>query len=432
MVILPKRIFWKIAKVGTNRPEVPELMVPENPIRGTVKSASSSLKAGLITETPSLTAALCEILEEISATCVFHLAVNTPRFEIATTVDRDHPDLLFAELARVEGAGPEWIDAIRGGGDKPIMIAVNPEPEPQAMIDALRAGAAEFLCLPLRPAIFEAMERIGTVLESQQTQTLERGRMTGIVSAKGGCGATTLACHIAFALQAGLGEGRVLVADLDPQSPASHLAARVKPQSNIGKAFESVRRLHSGTWPDLVSQIAPGVDLLAGTERRSTAALSAAAPEPWRIDGLFRFLSRTYRYVLADLGRHLNPTNWSFLQNLDELIVVTAPDVLALYQTRAMLQTLSSRGFDKSRLRLILNRNLSGPRDFWAESIEQMFELGVPVVIPEDKAALTAIPSDRFEFPAASPFGRAVTKAVGKLLKPGNEPTGKGAARKAA
>lgn len=407
-------------------------MVPETPARSTSKSAGSSWKAGLILETPALETALYEVLEEISSSCVFHLTVTTARFEVASSIEREHPDLLFVELARIEGSGPEWIESVRAGNDRPIIIAVHPEAEPQTMIDALRAGASEFLCLPLRPAIFDMMERIGTILESQQSQNHERGRMTGILSAKGGCGATTLACHFGFAFHAALGGGKVLIADLDPQSPAAHRAARVQPRSHLGKVFESVRRLHSGTWPDFVSSMAPGVDLLAGQERRSTATLSASAQEPWRIDGLFRFLQRNYTYVLADLGRHLNPTNWGYLQNLDDLIVVTAPDVLALYQTRSMLQTLTMRGFDKTRLRLILNRNHSGPSDFWAESIEQMFEMNVSAIIPEDKATFAALPRDHFEFPASSPFGRAMTKAATRLLKPGNEPSGKGAAKKAA
>ena len=57
------------------------------------------------------------------------------------------------------------------------------------------------------------------------------------------------------------------------------------------------------------------------------------------------------------------------------------PEVLALYQTRTMLQTLTTRGFERSRVHLILNRNESGPHDFWIESIKQMFEMDVAAAI---------------------------------------------------
>jgi Flp pilus assembly CpaE family ATPase len=131
---------------------------------------------------------------------------------------------------------------------------------------------------------------------------------------------------------------------------------------------------------------------------------------------------------MADLGRHLNPANWIFLQHIDELCLVTAPEVLALYQTRSVLQTLTSRGFDKSRIRLVLNRNRSAPQDFWVESIEQMFEMNVFAVIPNDYSTLDKSPRDRFEFPADTPFGKAVVKLAGRLT----HPNGPGSLRKAA
>jgi pilus assembly protein CpaE len=406
-------------------------MVPETLREDPHRSAPWPWRTALVVQTPSLGSGVAEALDEFNARCIFRVPVSTPRFEVAHLVERERPDILFVETGCIEGPGAEWIAGVRAGGDSPLIVAVHPDWHPQTMIDALRAGASEFLSLPLRPAIFEAMDRLATLLEARQAQSLERGRMTGILSAKGGCGATTVACHLGAALHAA-GAGKVLILDLDSQAPSAHRVFRVTPGSRVGNALESARRLNAACWPDFTTAAFCGVDLLAG--QRSQAAESAAsAAEPWRVDALFRFLSRSYSWVLADLGRHLNPSNWSFLQNLDELIVVTAPDVLALYQTRCVLQTLSGRGFEKERLRLVLNRNHSAPQDFWVESIEQMFEMSVISVIPDDNSTLGGLPRDRFEFPAHSGFGRAVTKLAARLMKPCGSDTGqKGTARKAA
>ena len=105
--------------------------------------------------------------------------------------------------------------------------------------------------------------------------------------------------------------------------------------------------------------VSPSVDVLAGPEIGNTTL-----PEPWRIERLFRHVSRHYPLVLVDLGRHLNPGTWAFLQHVDELVVVAAPDVLALYQTRYILQTLTNRGFERARIRLVLNLSDNTPRDF--------------------------------------------------------------------
>ena len=97
-------------------------------------------------------------------------------------------------------------------------------------------------------------------------------------------------------------------------------------------------------------------------------------------------------------------------------------------KAQAFRSALTSRGFDKSRIRLILNRNRTTPQDFWVESIEQMFEMNVFAVIPNDYSTLDKLPRDRFEFPADTPFGKALVKLAGRLASP----NGPGSVRKTA
>jgi pilus assembly protein CpaE len=394
-------------------------------------------KIGLVLETPEMMSEIASALAEGGAETVFECSASASSFEVASAVDRAKPDVLFVELSRTSKAAADWIGDVRRGQDVPLIVAVHPVAEPTEMISALRAGASEFLSHPIKPAIFDAMDRIGALLESRNSALTERGKVAGILSAKGGCGATSIACYLSPALQMAATRvdgrpSRVLVADLDYQSPAARSVFRIHPRSHAGEAFESVRRLSSSAWREFATPITTGVDLLASPmdmpSNGGSSRGAVAPPEPWRIESLFRFISRQYNWILVDLGRHLNPANWALLQNIEELFIVTAPDVLALYQTRSVLQTLTNRGFDKSRIRIVLNRNLSSPQDFWVESIQQMFEMTVFGVIPSDDATLDKLPRDRFEFPAETPFGKALTKMAARLASPGAPGSGKKAA----
>jgi len=384
-------------------------------------------KIGLVLETSELLSEIASAITEGGAETVFSCPASTSSFEVASAVDRGRPDLLFVELSRTSKPAAEWIGDVRQGQDSPLIAAVHRGAEPSEMISALRAGASEFLSLPVKPAIFDAMDRIGALLESRNSALTERGKIAGILSAKGGCGATSIACYLSAALQiaatrAAGTPARVLVADLDYQSPGARSVFRIHPHAHAGAAFESVRRLSLSVWREFATPVVTGVDLLASPmDMPSNAASSntdSTPPEPWRVESLFRFVSRQYNWILVDLGRHLNPANWSLLQNIEELFVVTAPDVLALYQTRSVLQTLSNRGFDKGRVKIVLNRNLSSPQDFWVESIQQMFEMSVFGVIPNDDGTMQKLPRDRFEFPADTPFGKALAKMAARLANP--------------
>ena len=380
-------------------------------------------RVGLVLEEGALAEEIADILAAAGATRVFSFRPAVTSLELVSAVERDRPEVIFVELARTTKAPAEWVADVRRDDDPPLIIAIHAGPDPVEMIAALRAGASEFLCPPLQSSIHEAMDRIGTLMEAKQSKLAERGRTIGFLSAKGGCGATTLATYLTAAMQAVQPNTRVLFADLDVQSPAGHQVLKKEPRRSLPDALESVRRLTSNSWRDFVVSAAPNVDILAaGPEHLSVV------PEQWRVESLFRFVSRHYAFVIADLGRHLNPSNWSYLTHLDEVVIVTAPDVLALYQTRSILQTLANRGFDKSRMRIVLNRNLMSPQDFWVESIEQMFEISMFGVIPNDYFTLEKLPPERFEFPAGSPFGNAMVKLATRIIKP----NGAGPVKKAA
>jgi pilus assembly protein CpaE len=377
-------------------------------------------KTGMIVESPALAGELAEALQEMNAEVVLRGQPTGDLLEVSRLIEKQGPDLLFVELSRVPGGAQQWIEKVRGG-ESTLVAAVHSVPDPVEMISALRAGACEFIHLPVRPALFEAMDRISAVLDSRRSAVLERGFTSGFLSAKGGCGATTIACNVAIAAGAISGARRVLLVDLDHQAPGAHRLLRISSPKRLQDAMDSARRLSSATWVDFVTPVSEHVDLLAGSEANTSGSQDSVL-DAWRIENLFRFVTRHYGRVVADLGRNLNPLNWAYLQSLDELVVVTAPDVLALYQTRQILQTLSSRGFERSRVRLILNRNHIAPEDFWVESIEQMFDINVLETIPNEYAGLNnASQRDRYTFPAGTAFARAMTRLAGKLTVQANE-----------
>ena len=389
----------------------------------TARQSAWPWRAGMVVDDPRLVTEISAALAEVRATCVFQTPASSPVSEIFALIGRDRPDLVFVELGATSIPAREWMTAVQAADGLPIIAAVHVTPDPEQMIGALRAGAGEFLSLPMSPAIFDAMERIGARLAAKRPLETSQGRMIGVVSAKGGCGATTLASHLALSLSKAAPSRKILLADLDYQSPAMHRICNVTPRRRAGETFDSVRNLNSSNWGEFFIPLTSGVDLLAGPETGLTAA-----PDAWRIESLFRHLTRSYQLALVDLGRHLTPITWAFLQYVDELMIVAAPDVLALYQTRYILQTLTSRGFERARIRLILNLSENTPRDFWIESIEQMFEMQLFGVIPADFTSLANVPKDRLEFPAETPFGKAVTKLAERIVSGDNA----GASRRAA
>src|SRR5581483_11032953 len=95
---------------------------------------------------------------------------------------------------------PLTVAKIKEANINPMLIAINDMAEPESILAALRAGFQEYLFPPLLGTLRRALERRSEERDKFREGT-RKGRVIAFLSAKGGCGATTLACHTAMEIQ---------------------------------------------------------------------------------------------------------------------------------------------------------------------------------------------------------------------------------------
>src|SRR5580698_6535735 len=117
-------------------------------------------RAGLVVNDPQLAEEIGAALTEVRAACVFQIRASAPARDVYAMIERDRPDLLFVELGAIPTPAMEWMSAFQSADGTPLVAAVHTTADPEHMIEALRAGATEFLSLPMSPGIFGAMDRI--------------------------------------------------------------------------------------------------------------------------------------------------------------------------------------------------------------------------------------------------------------------------------
>ena len=111
-------------------------------------------------------------------------------------------DVLVIDLTRFSEPFESIIRRIKSCSSAPLIIALNDTADPEIILGAIRAGANEFLYPPLELGLKQALERLSAErMKMQAAPSRHRGKTLGFVSAKGGCGATTIACHIAVEIQ---------------------------------------------------------------------------------------------------------------------------------------------------------------------------------------------------------------------------------------
>src|SRR5579863_7176817 len=150
------------------------------------------------------------------------------------------PDALVLHLGETWRAELESL-AARPADRRPPLIVVGSTNDTAAMRLAMQAGARDLLPLPLIEAdLVAALERIDR--DHRAAASGREGSVTAFMNAKGGCGATFLACNVAHALTT-LSRKRVALVDLDLQFGAIPLYFDLFPKRGLLQALEHVEGL---------------------------------------------------------------------------------------------------------------------------------------------------------------------------------------------
>ncbi|MCA9846432.1 MAG: P-loop NTPase [Dehalococcoidia bacterium] len=216
------------------------------------------------------------------------------------------------------------------------------------------------------------------------------GRVIAVTSGKGAPGKTTLAIAIAAAL----GEAGYSVVLVDADLRGGNVAPYLGLDPRRGLVGLAVAGGPLDTRLATELQEGPGCAVLAGVERPELAA--ALTPE--LVTGAVARLRGRYGRVVVDLGW---PPEAGVLRAADHALLVTAPDLVSLWNARLSLRSLDEDGV---RWGLAVNRR-EGREHYDGHEIERALGLLVLGTVREDRpAALRAI--DR-QVPLTSAGGRA-------------------------
>jgi pilus assembly protein CpaE len=245
----------------------------------------------------------------------------------------------------------------------------------------MQAGANEFIYPPLEETLLPALHRV-TAASLEENRSENLGKVVGFLSAKGGCGATTLACHIAADLKRQTDQS-VLLTDLDLTSGMVGFLMKIASPYSVLDAVSSLSRLDQNLWNAMATTWKPGVSVLASPEDFS----HEFAPTAESLRKVIRFLRTQYDWVVLDLGRSFNEVASAVYQDLDQLLLVSVLEVSALHGVKSIVQKLKDRGEDLDKLQLVLNRT---PKmmDITSDELEKILGRSLFAMLPNDYPSL--------------------------------------------
>ena len=260
-------------------------------------------------------------------------------------------DLIVVDARRDAAIAMPAIERLRAVSSSATIIALAGQAQPQLILQAMRAGANEFVTWPFTDNSFE--EAIGRTAQRRETAPGARPQATTLafLGAKGGAGTTTLAVNCAVDL-ARLSKRPTIIVDLKPGLGEVSLFLGVRNRYSLLDALDNLHRLDGEFMRELVAKHKSGLEILAGSDQfdRPSPADSAA------IEEVMRLLTRQYEHVIIDVGSQINGCATAALYAADLICLVANPDVPSVRNAQRLLGRIQQLGLSSERVRVLLNR----------------------------------------------------------------------------
>lgn len=268
------------------------------------------------------------------------------------------PDLVLSDV-RAGSSSVQWaVERLRGLWSSADIIAVAGSAEPEHILQAMRAGANEFVAWPaqqgeisifdenLRGALTRAAERAKVRVGDRKTaQTLS------FFGAKGGAGTTTLAVNAAIDIARTSGRPTLII-DVHQFLGEVALFLGVRPRYTVVDAIDNLHRIDAEFLRELVARHKSGLDILAGAEQADRPGPQDAPA----VEQLLQVLSRHYDYIVIDAGTITSACAEVAVYAADVIYVIANPDVASIRNAQRLVDRVCQLGADRERLRVVLNR----------------------------------------------------------------------------
>jgi pilus assembly protein CpaE len=265
------------------------------------------------------------------------------------------------------------------------VILVRSRLEVAVLTQAMQAGIREVVAADDAAELLAATRRSeqlssGIAAPTASTDSVRRGKMVLVFSAKGGCGKTTVSTNLAEALAADPSKSVCLV-DFDLQFGDVAVALQLDPAKTISDAIRMQNSLDNQGIRSLVTQHKPNLHVLLAPLDPSDVEFIT----PDLAQSILRGLKESYDYVVVDAPPAFTEVILRAFDLADTYLLLTTLDTPSLKNLKVTLGTLQALGMPRSKWNVVVNRS-TAKAGVTVADVETAIGLEVFATIPASDA----------------------------------------------
>lgn len=261
--------------------------------------------------------------------------------------DKPTPNLLVIETSGARELLFRQLESLAAFCDSDTkLVVIGYENDIKLYRDLLKLGVSDYIVKPF--GVLPFIWQLSSLYSGEVTQSL--GRTIGVVGAKGGVGASTIAHNLAWLITRSLKTQGVIV-DLDLPFGTTALDFNQDPPQGIADAIYSPDRIDETFIDRLMVKCSDTLSILSAP---ATLDRLYDLPET-AVDATIDLLRATTPVIILDIPHQWTAWTRHVMATMDELVIVTAPDLANLRNVKILIKTLKSMRRNDHPPHVILN-----------------------------------------------------------------------------
>jgi pilus assembly protein CpaE len=287
------------------------------------------------------------------------LEAECNRYEFfADVIASSQPDVAIVSLDSDQPKALQLIGHLSAEYPSLPILASSVRGDGQAILQALRNGAREFLTAPVvLEELLHALQRLqrtlpgGGPVNGEPTPARQESQIIAILGSRGGIGCTSLAVNLGATLAADPACSVALI-DLDLALGDADVALDLMADYTLADVVVSVDRLDMQFLKRSLSKHSSGLSLLPHPMQMEDVELIRDD----QLQRVINLLRASYTHVLIDLSKSCSANDKAALRMADVILLVAQLELSSLRNVVRMLMWLGNDAALAGKVRIVLNR----------------------------------------------------------------------------
>ena len=319
------------------------------------------------------------------------LEAECSRYEFFIDVARQSsPDAVVITLDSDHNKALQLIQQLTSEFPAVPILAVSARGDGQSILQALRAGAKEFLTAPVvLEELLLALQRLrmnrGNTDGSHSTNGPSRHEslVIAVVGSRGGVGCTSLAVNLGCDMAQNKSNNVALV-DLDLALGDADVALDLIPDYTLADVAMNIDRLDMTFLRRSLCKHACGLSLLPHPVQMEDISLIHED----HLGRLINLLRASYTHLLLDLSKRFTPTDLTAMRMSDTILLIAQLELTSLRNVVRMLHTLGTEDGLVDKVKVVVNRVGSDDCDITLAKAEETIGRPIYWQVPNDYRAV--------------------------------------------